>query len=152
MLTAARLAALVGGAALLMVAALTCASILGRALGPVLGTQGLRGDYEIVSALTGIAVFWFLPYVTATRGHARVTLLPSPGAGWERAVDAALAVAMTAVAVQLARGAWSLRAAGERTFLTDIPVWWPMAAAWPGAALAAAAAWHLTLSRAARAP
>ena len=71
---AARLAvfsALTGGVTLIGLVVLTCVSVAGRALIPF-GFSAIPGDYELMQAGIGFAVFCFLPYCQVVAGHATV--------------------------------------------------------------------------------
>ena len=61
----ARLLALIGGVAVCAMAVLTTVSILGR----FFFAKPIPGDYEIVSVLSGTAVFAFLPYCQLMGGN-----------------------------------------------------------------------------------
>ena len=62
----ARALALIGGAALIVIIGVTVVSVVGRAL-IFVGLGPIPGDFEIVEALTGFAVFCFLPYCQLVR-------------------------------------------------------------------------------------
>jgi TRAP-type C4-dicarboxylate transport system permease small subunit len=144
--------ALAGGVALLALALMVAASIVGRALVP-LGLGPVPGDYELVELGAGFAVFAMLPWCQRRRGHVRVELLkPLFGPRLNRALDLAAAALTAGVALLLAwRLALGLRDKlgdgfyVETTFILGLPVWWGYAAALPGAvAFALAAFWSLT--------
>ena len=72
----ARLAAIAGGAVLVVVMLSSVVSIAGRALiWTGLGFRPIPGDYEIVEAGVLFAVFCFLPWTQLTNGHAVVGVL-----------------------------------------------------------------------------
>lgn len=62
---AARLCALLGGALMGLVIAMTCASVLGR------NTAGsaITGDFELTGVATGMAIALFMPWCQLQRGH-----------------------------------------------------------------------------------
>jgi TRAP-type C4-dicarboxylate transport system permease small subunit len=121
-----------GGAALVGLILLTCASIVGRALS-AFGLGAVEGDYEMVEAGIGFAVFAFLPIAQLKAEHATVDLFTSrmsPAANrvilavWE--VLAALILAL--LAWRLYEGTRMKLENGETSFLLQFPVWWGYAA------------------------
>lgn len=129
MARAARFLALAGGAALLSAALLTCVSVLLRWL----TSQPVRGDFELVSLGSGLAVLGFLAWGTQRGANILVdsftTWLPARVTG---AVDAlwslVWAAAALLIAERMARGAWDTWASGTRTIgLLAIPYWWAVA-------------------------
>jgi TRAP-type C4-dicarboxylate transport system permease small subunit len=152
----ARGLALAGGLLLLAAAALTVASVAGRALVPF-GLAPVKGDFELVSMACALAVFSFLPWCQLRRGHVTVDIVanlmpPRVHAALGLAGDAA----MTGVAAVILWRLWiafgerfpygsdGIRAAlgmGPRPFFPEssyelgIPVWIPYAGAVAGAAL-----------------
>lgn len=107
-------------------------SIAGRAftkfgLGPV------PGDFELIEAGCGVAVFAFLPWCQFRRGHVTVDVIAPylPAALWA-ALDVIGNVAMSAVAVivtwQLWLGFFDKLAYGETSMILRMPVWWGYAA------------------------
>lgn len=122
----ARILALAGGAALLSAALLTCVSVLLRWL----TSQPVRGDFELVSLGSGLAVLGFLAWGTVQRANIFVDSFT----GWLPArlngiVDAfwslVWAAAALLIAERMARGAWETWASGTRTIgLLGIPYWW----------------------------
>jgi TRAP-type C4-dicarboxylate transport system permease small subunit len=142
--TLAGLLAFAGGVALLGVAFLTTASVLLRWLagGPI------KGDFELVSLGSGLAVLGFLAYGTLMRANILVdtftTRLPRR---LNRLADAfwmlVWAGCMALLAERMAVGAAEALAAGTRTIgLLGVPIWWAIAiGAFCFAATAAAAAY-----------
>ncbi|TDL81393.1 TRAP transporter small permease [Palleronia sediminis] len=131
--------ALAGGAVLLAIVALTCASIAGRALAPLgLGAGPIRGIYDLTEIGLATAVFAFLPWCQFSRGHATVDLfaarIPAPA---NRALDWLFDLAMLGVAGviawRLALGMLDKARFGEVTQIAQIPVWWGYAAGLAGA-------------------
>ncbi|HHZ09795.1 MAG TPA: TRAP transporter small permease [Rhizobiales bacterium] len=136
----ARGLAILGGLVLVVITAVVAVSIIGRGfiwagLGPV------PGDYEIVEAGTGFAVFAFLPWCQLRRGHATVDLFTSvlPEAA-NRFIDLVSELLMTIV---IALIAWRLWAGmidkmnyNETTFILQFPIWWAYAACMAAAAVA----------------
>lgn len=156
----ARLSAILGGGVLLGLVAITCLSILGRALNTLahrglpgtvleplgnlliaLGAGPVRGDFELVEAGIGFAVFAFLPLCQLRAGHASVDLFT---AGLPRPVNRALlafweavfAAAMVLIGWRLYEGMLTKLSNGETTFLLQYPVWWVYAACLLPAAIA----------------
>lgn len=131
----ARALAIAGGMALVALTVLVAVSIVGRALLTFgFGFGPVPGDFELVEAGTGFAVFAFLPWCQWKRGHATVDLFTnflSPGAN--RVIDLVTEILMTLI---LGLIAWRLWAGtvdkfnyAETTFILQFPVWWPLAAA-----------------------
>lgn len=135
----ARALALAGGGVLMLLTALTCVSIIGRALTPLdIGVGPIRGIYDITEIGMAAAVFAFLPWAQFQEAHARVDLFQ-----WaiprmlDRALDLLFNFAMAFVA---AVGTWRLylglmdkHAYGETTLIAQIPVWQGYAAGMIGA-------------------
>jgi TRAP-type C4-dicarboxylate transport system permease small subunit len=142
--TLAGLLAFAGGVTLLGVAFLTTTSVLLRWLagGPI------RGDFELVSLGSGLAVLGFLAYGTLMRTNILVdtftTWLPRR---LNHLVDAfwmlAWAGCMALLAERMAVGAAEALASGTRTIgLLGVPIWWAIGlGALCFAATAAAAAY-----------
>lgn len=141
--------ALAGGAVLIALVILTCASIAGRA-GIPLGLSPIPGDFELVELGTGIAVFAFLPWAVHARAHARVDLLaPLYGRRGNALLDRLSDLGMLAAALLIAWRLWAglldkLRY-GETTFILQIPLWLAYGAAWIGAAAFVLVAAHAVL-------
>ena len=160
----ARWTALAGGLVLIILTILTVASVSGRAmltaanlhdsdswLMPIypllrsvggffngLGAKPIPGDFELVEAGTGFAIFAFLPWCHLKRGHATVELL----AGWyptwlNHIIDIVANFLMLAVTVLLAwrhlLGTLDKVSYGETTFILQFPLWWGYAASMIGA-------------------
>ncbi len=126
---AAGLLAFAGGVALLGVAILTTVSVLLRWLagGPI------KGDFELVSLGSGLAVFGFLAYGTLTRTNILVdsftTRLPRRA---NHAIDAVWTLIWAGctlvLAERMAVGAAEALASGTRTIgLLGVPIWWAIA-------------------------
>ncbi|MBN2905248.1 MAG: TRAP transporter small permease [Rhodobacteraceae bacterium] len=145
--------AMTGGVVLVAIAAVTVASVLGRALP---GLDPVRGDFELVEAGTGVAVFLFLPWAQLKRGHVSVDIVSRL---MGRRVHAALGflgdLAISLVALVIAWRLWlgfaekfpfgsqGLRDAlgmgyrpffAETTYELQLPVWIPLGLALIGAA------------------
>lgn len=127
----ARWLAILGGLTLVAITVMTTLSIGGRSLiwaglGPV------PGDFELVEAGTGFAVFAFLPWCQLTRGHATVDLFTSylsPAAN--RVLDFIWEVVLGLITILIAWRLWvgmlEKRGYGETTFILQFPIWWGMA-------------------------
>lgn len=149
----ARTLAIAGGMVLVALTLLVVVSISGRALLTLgFGFGPVTGDFELVEAGTGFAVFAFLPWCQLKRGHATVDLftsLLSPRAN--RVIDLVTEILMTLI---LALIAWRLWAGtvdkfnyGETTFILQFPLWWPLAAALVAAVIGVAVSLYMTLIR-----
>lgn len=121
--------ALAGGAVLLATALLTTASVLLRWA----TSQPIKGDFELVSLGSGLAVLGFLAWGSVTRSNILVdsftTWLPAPVNG---ALDAVWSLAWSAttllIAERMARGAVDTWASNMRTMgLLALPYWWAIA-------------------------
>lgn len=128
----ARGLALIGGVALIAVTVLTVVSIAGRALVGI-GLGPVPGDFELVQAFVGFAVFAFLPWCQLKRGHATVDIFTSflPD-GVNRVIDLVtellMTVTVTLIAWRLFVGMTDKMRYGETTFILQFPLWWPYAA------------------------
>ncbi|MCW8084434.1 TRAP transporter small permease [Sabulicella glaciei] len=126
---AASLLALAGGAVLLSAATLTCVSVVLRWL----TSQPVRGDFELVSLGSGLAVLGFLAWGTYRRANIIVdsftTWLPARLADWVDAFWSLVWAAVTLlIAERMARGAMDTWASGTRTIgLLALPYWWAVA-------------------------
>ncbi|MET0575815.1 MAG: TRAP transporter small permease [Mesorhizobium sp.] len=119
--------AIIGGIVLGVIITLTVVSVAGRAfvwagLGPI------PGDFELVEALTGFAVFCFLPYCQLKRGHAIIDVLTKAmGPRLVRLIDALaeilMAFALALIAWRLTLGALDKFGNHETTFIREMPVW-----------------------------
>lgn len=148
--------AMAGGLVLIAMAAVTVASVAGRAMIPF-GLAPVRGDFELVEMGCAVAVFAFLPWCQITRAHVTVDVvaarLPPRGHAMLGLVgNAALALCAFVIAWRLALGAAEkvpygsapLREAlgvgpppffPETTYELQVPVWIPFALATFGAVL-----------------
>lgn len=134
----AKYVAVAGGAVLVAITLLIVASVTGRAL-LWAGLRPITGDYELVEAGTGFAIFAFLPWVHLTRGHALVSVftdfLSARINAWLVLVSD---IAMFAIALFIAWRHWfgmlDKLNYGETTLLLRMPLWWSYAAGMIGAA------------------
>ena len=167
----AKLMAIAGGLVLIALIAITCVSILGRALNTVAhisylkegmpavsqfliqtGVGPVQGDFELVEAGVAFAIFAFLPWCQLSRGHATVdvftSFLPAPA---NRFIDVAAEVLLTAITLiitwRLIIGMQDKLAYGETTLLLQFPVWWAYAASASAALTASIVALYSTHTR-----
>lgn len=130
--------ALLGGGVLLIIVALTCVSIAGRALVPLdIGLGPIRGIYDITEIGMAAAIFAFLPWTQLREAHARVDLFQSALPGpLNRLLDLLFNAAMLVVAFvgtqRLYLGMMDKLSFGETTLIAQIPVWQGYAAALVG--------------------
>lgn len=136
----ARGLALAGGFVLLVIIALTCVSIAGRALVPFdIGIGPIRGIYDMTEIGMAAAIFAFLPIAQMQETHARVDLFQGAIPGrMNLFLDLLFNIAMFVVA---AFGTWRMYLGmqdkisyGETTLIAQIPVWQGFAAGMIGAA------------------
>lgn len=133
----ARYIAIAGGLVLVVIVAVIVFSVIGRAL-IWAGLKPITGDYELVEAGTGFAIFAFLPWVHLTRGHAVVSIftdfLNARANGWIIvAADALMLVVATFIAWRHWLGTLDKFNYGETTLLLRMPLWWSYAAGLAGA-------------------
>lgn len=143
----ARLSAIAGGAMLLLVAMITVISVVGRAL-VWAGLTSIRGDFELVEAGVGFAVFSFLPWAHLTRGHAVVSVFTDLLGARANAIlvavsDLLMLLAATFLAWRHAAGMLDKMAYGETTLLLRMPLWWAYAIGLPGALIFVIVAFYL---------
>ncbi len=156
----ARFMALLGGAVLLALIAITCVSVLGRGLNtfghsalltdlaPGLaeallasGVGAVTGDFEIVEAGIAFAIFAFLPICQLKSGHAKVDIFTDQlPAGLNRVLvvlwEVILTLVVLLVAWRLFEGFQSKFRNGETTFLLQFPVWWAYGASFAASVVA----------------
>jgi TRAP-type C4-dicarboxylate transport system permease small subunit len=143
-----RVMAWFGAAVLTAIAAMSVASIVGRALSGI-GLGPVPGDFELVEAGTALAVFCFLPWCHLKGGHAVVDMLwPMYPPALRRALlvlaDALMLVVWLLLTWRMGVAMLEYRGNAETTFILRMPVWWGYAAALPPALVGCAAyAWRL---------
>jgi TRAP-type C4-dicarboxylate transport system permease small subunit len=131
--------ALIGGAILLLVIAMTFVSIIGRVLVPLdIGLGPIRGIYDITEIGIAAAIFAFLPWCQLQRGHATVDLFkPAFPNVMNRVIDvimdAGMLTAAALIAWRLFLGMQDKLRYGETTLIAQLPVWQGYAAALVGA-------------------
>lgn len=133
--------ALLGGVLLALAGLVTVVSVSGR----YLFVSPIRGDAELVSNLTAMAVALFLPYCQLRRGHVIVDVFTERARPRVRALlDAlgslALLVIAAVMAWRLAIGGLDLRSANDETMVLRLPTWWAFVVIVPAIALLALAA------------
>jgi TRAP-type C4-dicarboxylate transport system permease small subunit len=147
----ARYVAIAGGVVLTAIVAITVLSVVGRAFIWV-GLSGIPGDYELVEAGVGFAIFAFLPWTHLTRGHAVVSIftdfLSARVNAWIMVVSDALMLVIAAfITWRHWLGTVDKFNYGETTLLLRMPLWWAYAAGLVGAvALVIVAAYVLARS------
>lgn len=129
--------AVAGGAVLIFVIVIMIASITGRAL-IWAGLRPIPGDYELVSAGMGFAVFAFMPWAHLQRGHATVALVTDAfGPQTNRIIlvvtDIMMLAAASFIAWRLYFGMMDKFAYSETTLLLRMPLGWAYAAGFVGA-------------------
>lgn len=133
----AKMTAIAGGLVLLALIVLIIVSVTGRAL-IWAGLRPVMGDYELVSAGIGFAIFSFMPWAHFKRTHAIVTLVSDRfGALVNRwilvATDLMMLAASAFIAWRLYLGMLDKFAFRETTLLLRMPLGWAYAAALVGA-------------------
>lgn len=129
--------ALAGGITLVIITLITVVSISGRAF-VWAGARPVPGDFELVEAGTGFAVFSFLAWCHLQREHASVEILTLQFSAFaNRVIDVIVDALMLLVASILAHQHWlgtlDKFAYGETSFILRFPVWWAYAAGLVGA-------------------
>jgi TRAP-type C4-dicarboxylate transport system permease small subunit len=137
-----------GGLVLVVLALISAASIVGRALSG-LGLGPVPGDFELVEAGTAVVVFCCLPWCFMTRGHATVDLFwsafPLP---MKRVIETLSSMLMLSVwfflTWRMAIAMQGYRESAEVSFILQMPTWWGYAASMPPAIVGCVAyAWRL---------
>lgn len=123
--------AILGGIFLVAITVMTVVSIVGRAFISI-GLGPVPGDFELVEAGTGFAVFAFLPWCQLNRGHADVDLFtnylsPAVNRVLDLLWEVVLGLVVFLIAWRLWVGMLEKRDYGEITFILQFPVWWGMA-------------------------
>ena len=128
--------AVIGGAVLIAMAAMTVVSVIGRTFfdSPILG------DVELVQLGSAVVVACFLPYTQFRRANLIVDFFTSnASAGAQRRMDAfgtlLYTLVMALVLWRVGAGALAMHASQESSMLMSLPLWWPYALMLPGLAL-----------------
>jgi TRAP-type C4-dicarboxylate transport system permease small subunit len=136
--------AMAGGVALMLIALMTVASVIGRAgFG-----KPVPGDIEITQYVIAVAISAFLPHCLFSGGNLIVDFFTAKAkASTRRVLDAigalTLAFAMAIFAWRTFVGAFAVMNAGETSMIIGMPLWWTYAAMAPCFALATLAAFAL---------
>jgi len=134
---AARVSALIGGLVLIALMLMTVISVIGRGINSY-GIGPVPGDFELVEYGSAFVIFWVLPWCQMRHGHVAVDVVaqffPKILSTLINAISHALMLIMTVfIARQLTIGCLDKISDGETSFILQMPVWWGMAAALPGA-------------------
>ena len=121
--------ALLGGLVLVLLAAMSVASIFGR----VLFSKPIQGDYELAQMMSAMAVSLFLPYCHLRRAHVLVDFFTAKLSarvkhGLDAIAELLVAVIAGVFARQLFIGMTDGQHSGETSMLLGLPVWWPYTA------------------------
>ncbi|QIE46976.1 TRAP transporter small permease [Pseudohalocynthiibacter aestuariivivens] len=163
--------AVLGGAVLTLLIALTCVSILGRLANGLLhnavtsdvfakgaqrlldaGVGPVLGAFELVEAGVAFAIFAFLPICQISGGHATVDLFTArlpDGASrvLQIVIDVVFALVLALIAWRLFEGMQGKMRYNETTFMLQMPIWWSYLASFLAAALAAVVGIYVALAR-----
>jgi TRAP-type C4-dicarboxylate transport system permease small subunit len=143
----ARALAIVGGVVLVVITLITVVSITGRAF-IWAGLRPVPGDFELVEAGVGFAVFAFLPWCQLNRGHATVDIFTSflpnqVNRHIDVLAEVLMTIAITFIAWRLWFGLQDKIRHGETTFILQYPVWWAFAACMVAAAIAVVVSFYM---------
>jgi TRAP-type C4-dicarboxylate transport system permease small subunit len=147
----ARNLAVLGGMVLVLITLITVASIVGRGF-IWAGLRPVPGDFELVEAGVGFAVFAFLPWCQLNRGHATVDVFTSfLSDRANRIIDLVSETVLTGVMVLIAWRLWhgmqdKIRYS-ETTFILQFPVWWAYAACMAAACIAVVVSFYMVWVR-----
>lgn len=136
----ARFLAILGGLALVAVTLTTVTSITGRAF-IWAGLRPIPGDFEILEAGVGFAIFAFLPWCQLNRGHAMVDVFTTFFSGQvNRVIDLISEILLSLVIILITWRLWfglqdkiNYR---ETTFILQFPLSWPYMACMAAACVA----------------
>lgn len=137
-----------GAVVLSIIALMSVASIIGRALSGF-GLGPVPGDFELVEAGTALAVFCFLPWCHLKGGHAVVDMLwnsypPSMQRVLNVLSNALMFVVWVLLVWRMGLAMNEYRHNAEVSFILQMPVWWGYAASMPAAVVGCIAyAWRL---------
>jgi len=163
--------AYLGGAMLVALIFLTCASVIGRSMNGFfysdfaaqfipgfaewaleLGVGPVNGDFEMIEAGVAFAIFAFIPLCQISNGHASVDIFTNRLSEksdriLQCLIDIVFALVLVLVAVQLYKGLNSKMDSGQTTLLIEFPVWWSYALCMTGAVVAAVVAIYIAMCR-----
>jgi TRAP-type C4-dicarboxylate transport system permease small subunit len=133
--------AMIGGLCASLIAAMTVASIAGRAL----FSQPIPGDVELTQFGVALCISLCLPWCQVHGANIIVDFFTQKVGPRPRGVLDGIGALMLATMVSLlawrtAAGAVSVREAGETTMIISLPQWWTYAMLAPGLALTAVVA------------
>jgi len=137
-----------GSLVLVIIAVMSVASIIGRALSGF-GLGPVPGDFELVEAGTALAVFCFLPWAHLKRGHAVVDMLwssypPAMRRVLDVVADGLMLFVWLLLVWRMSLAMAEYRHNNEVSFILQMPVWWGYAASLPAAVVGCIAyAWRL---------
>lgn len=128
--------AALGVLVLLAMAGMTTVSVVGRAF----FAHPILGDVELVQLGSAVVVASFLPYTQARRANIIVDFFTTGASartqqGLDRLGTALYTAVLALVLWRVAVGGLDIHAAGERSMLMGLPLWWPYALMLPGLAL-----------------
>jgi len=117
-----------------------------------LGVGPVKGDFELIEVGMAFAIFAFLPLCQLAGSHATVDIFTARLSArvnrfLRMVIETVFAAALVLIAWQLFVGMLSKKAAGQTTFLLEIPLWWAYAASLSGAVAAALVAIYVTAAR-----
>lgn len=143
----AKALAILGGIVLVVITAITVISITGRAF-IWAGLRPVPGDFELVEAGVGFAVFAFLPWCQINRGHATVDIFTSffpdqVNRHIDVMAEVLMTIAITFIAWRLWFGLQDKIRHGEVTFILQYPVWWAFAACMAAAVVAVIVSFYM---------
>ena len=130
--------AVIGGAVACAVAAMTCTSIVMRAL----WSRPIAGDVELTQFGIALTISLCLPWAQLHGANIIVDFFTQRLSDQaNRRLDAVGALLLAAMCALLSWrtsvGALSVREAGETSMILDLPMWWAYASLAPGLALTA---------------
>ncbi len=116
------------GLMLIAMSLMSVGSIVGRAL----FSKPVLGDYELVQAMSAVAVSMALPFCQMIRGHIIVDFFttaapPKFNKFLDIVASLLLAVAGFVFAWRITLGMFELRANGDASMLLNLPTWWAYA-------------------------
>ncbi|MFM1880298.1 MAG: hypothetical protein RLZZ344_532 [Pseudomonadota bacterium] len=143
-----KLFAVASGVVLLCMAAMSLASILGRAV----FTKPILGDYEMVQMMCAIAVSMALPYAHWANGHVIVDFFTAKARpGFNLLLDSIAGLLMSLAGAimswRLAVGMIDLYKNFDSSMLLGLPTWWGYAPMVPSFALLSMVALYITVMR-----
>ena len=132
--------AVLGGVVLSVVTLIIVISISGRAL-VWAGLGPIPGDFELLQAGVGFAIFAFLPWCQVNRAHAKVDIVSTLFPDYvNRVIDLISELLITLVMILIAWQLWfglqDKISYHETTFVLQFPLAWPYAACFATAVVA----------------